>query len=87
MIFRRLLIFKNETNYIYSAYKLRHKKKFYSVLKVTLPQPTKCYWEVWEKNEAYYKNHIGSSISYRKSPFQILIKHEASEEQTYETTG
>ena len=87
MIFQRLLIFRNETNYFYTSYKLRHRKKYYSVLKVTVPQRTRCYWEVWQKNQAYYKNHIGSSIEYLPSQYQIVIKAEASEDQTYDSIG
>ena len=69
------------------SYKLRHKKKYYAMLKVTVPQRTKCYWDVWENNEVYYKNHIGSSIQYAKSPYQIILKPESSEEQTYDSVG
>ena len=74
MIFTRLLIFRNENNYVYISRKLRHKMKYYSTVKVTVPERTKCYWDIWENNEAYYKNHIGSSVAYSKSPYTIVIK-------------
>jgi hypothetical protein len=55
------------------------------VVRVTIKASTKCYWEIWENSEVYYKAHIGSQIDYRKSFFTIKIKREGKEEQCSES--
>lgn len=58
MMFSSLLIFRREENYSYVSQKLRHKRGYFSRLKVTVPANTQCYWDVWQNNPAYYKNHL-----------------------------
>ena len=74
MIFTKLLIFRAENNFVYISRSLRHKKEYYSEVKVTIKKDTKCYWDVWENNEVYYKKHIGSKVEYRTSPYQIQVE-------------
>lgn len=80
MIFTKLLIFRSESGYTYISRTLRHKKHSYSVVKFTLNSSVKCYWDVWENSEVYYKSHIGSNIHYQVSPYKILIRPVASYE-------
>ena len=62
MIFTKLLIFRAENNFTYVSRSLRHKKEYFSEVKVQIKKDTKCYWDVWENNEVYYKKHIGSKV-------------------------
>ncbi len=62
MMFSSLLLFRKEDNYVYVSQKLRHKKGFYSNIKVNVLANTQCYWDVWQNNPAYYKNHLESKI-------------------------
>lgn len=57
MMFSSLLIFRKEDNFTYISQKLRHKMGYYSSLKATVNNNTQCYWDVWQNNPAYYKNH------------------------------
>lgn len=77
MIFTKLLIFRSETGYTYISRTLRHKRKCYSILRVRVGEGTKCYWDVWENSEVYYKNHIGSHIEYQRSRYAVRIKRAA----------
>lgn len=86
MIFNKLLIFRAENNYSYISKTLRHKKKSYSMVRVTVKTSIKGYWDVWENNEVYYKSHIGSNIKYHKSPFTISIKKEEALEESETVT-
>ena len=79
MIFSRLVIYRLETNYRYITHKLRHKKKFFSKLKVIITNKTKGYFEVWQNNPAYYKKHLGSQIEYELSKVKIWIGREDEE--------
>ena len=74
MLFSKLLIFRSENNYEYVSRTLRHKKGYYSEIKITLKKDTKCYWDIWENNEVYYKKHIGSMVDYHTSPYEIKIE-------------
>jgi hypothetical protein len=85
MIFSKLMIFRSENSYVYISRTLRHKQGCYSLAKATFKTSTKCYWEVWENSEVYYKSHIGSQIDYRKSLYTIKIKRVANEELNCES--
>lgn len=41
------MIFRSETGYTYISRNLRHKKKYYSIVKVTIKSATRCYWDIW----------------------------------------
>ncbi len=74
MMFSSLLIFRKEEGYCYVSQKLRHKRGFFSSVKVTVPATTQCYWDVWQNNPAYYKNHVENKISYEVSPYKIILQ-------------
>lgn len=74
MMFSKLLIFKKEDDYVYVSQKLRHKKGFFSKLKVLVTEDVKCYWDVWQNNPAYYKNYMENGAFYEVSPFKLLIQ-------------
>jgi hypothetical protein len=79
MGFSKLMIFRSEDNYAYISRTLRHKKGCYSVVRVTFKMCVKCYWDIWENSEVYYKAHIGSPIDYHKSAYTIKITRIESE--------
>lgn len=62
MMFSSLLIFRREEGYGYVSQKLRHKMGYYSVVKVRVEAMTQGYWDVWQNNPAYYKNHCDNKI-------------------------
>ena len=65
LLFSKLIIYRVEPTYRYITHKLRHKKHFYSKLKIGVPSKTRGYFEVWQNNTAYYKKYIGSHIDYQ----------------------
>lgn len=87
MIFNKLLIFKLENNYCYTSKTLRHKKRCFSIVKIEVKKAIKGYWDIWQNNEVYYKNHIGSSIKYRKSVYAIHLQRQKKLEQGYDSVG
>ena len=72
-IFSRLIIYKLEPTYRYITHKLRHKKGYYSQLDLTVPSATRCYLDVWQNNQAYYKKHLGSHIDYSVSKYRMFL--------------
>ena len=74
MMFSSLMLFRKEDNYVYVSQKLRHKRGYFSSVRVKVGASTLCYWDVWQNNPAYYKNHLESKIDYEVAPFKIQIQ-------------
>lgn len=62
-----------EPNYRYVTHKLRHKKHYYSKVRLEVPAKTRGYLEVWQNNPAYYKKYIGSSIDYQLARVKLWL--------------
>lgn len=87
LIFSQLIIYKIEPSYRYIGHKLRHKKGFYSKLKMTVQNPTRCFLDVWQNNPAYYKKHLGSHIDFEQVRSKVWLFKEAEEQGEWVESG
>lgn len=75
-VFGKLLIFKQEDNYVYVSRTMRHRIGFYSELRFELPQDGNCYFEVWQLNSAYFRGHSPTSeVDYRQGDWLIELRN------------
>ena len=78
-MFSQLIIYRIEPSYRYVGHKLRHKKGFFSKLNLIVQNASRCFFDVWQNNPAYYKRHLGSHIDYEYARNKVWVCKEDDE--------